>query len=171
MRYAAGSKAQAREGPHFNRMVDQFIIVARSVSAKSSVCRSRPRQTGCHLPGAVARRRRRINLHRTVSILLPQYSQKHTGAVEKTVGGIQMRAAHRKIPCVDLVVDNQRTVRGRRLPGVLVQLRKAKCTAAGLRANRHDMPCEFANHVAAGNPRRQRKALAFDIRFGDYTAH
>ncbi len=87
--------------------------------------------------------------------------------VEETVGLVEVGSAHRQIPGVHLVGHRQRTGRRRDLPGVLVELVHAQLAVAGERRQAHDVARELADHVAAGNPRRQHESLAIRRRIVD----
>ena len=100
-------------------------------------------------------------------LFLPEHTQKHTGAVEKTMRLVQMRGAHRQIPGVDLIGKRQRAFTGRGLPAVFVAFDERDFfDAAGafrMRGDPDDIARELAHHVAARNPGRQYENLTIRV--------
>ena len=71
------------------------------------------------------------------------------------MGPVEVGAAHREVPRMNLVVQGERLLRldRRRLPGVLVELGQRYRLAAGFGTDGDDVAGEIADQVAAGNPR------------------
>ena len=98
----------------------------------------------------------------TRQLFLAVHAQEHAGAVEETVGFVQVRAAHRQVPCIDLVFDAQRAVAGRGLPGVVVELVHRHPPRAGIGRQRFDLArnrgsgsCPGSRPAATGAGRRR----------------
>ncbi|MOA14474.1 hypothetical protein D3C78_1345770 [compost metagenome] len=149
---------------HFHGVVDQRVVVRRQVQAEpvaagGALVAAGFRQAGVDLPAVQPARRRQVQ--QAGQVVLAMHAQEHAGAVEEAMAVVQMRAANRQVPGVDLVFDSQRPVAGRRLPGVVVDFVDIHAPRAGMRRQGFDLAREIADEIAAGNPRRQRQALAF----------
>ncbi|EXI72938.1 MAG: hypothetical protein AW07_02870 [Candidatus Accumulibacter sp. SK-11] len=86
---------------------------------------------------------------------------------------VDVGAAYREIPGIHLVDHAQVATAGdrRRLPGMLVELSQRYRLAAALGADRQYVSGKVADEVTAGDPRRQREALAFAGGLGQRAAH
>ncbi len=141
-------------------MVDQFIVIGRHIAAEAVALGLQFRQRRGHAPAGGGRVGRALDLDRVGGLLLPHHAQEHTGAVEKAVGLVQVRGPHGHIPGIDFVMHQQRAGHGRGLPGMFVQLGQRHVLAVRFGANLDDVAGEFADHVAARYPGRQRQHLA-----------
>ncbi|MNJ78626.1 hypothetical protein D3C77_764260 [compost metagenome] len=79
-------------------MIDQRVVVGRLIQAEAVAPRRAALaggfgQAGVDLPAVDAARGRQV--HQAGQVILPMHTQKHAGAVEETVGFVQVRAAHR----------------------------------------------------------------------------
>ncbi len=151
-------------------MVDQLVVVRRAIHAKAVGARAaadpaRQRQRGRHLPVTVAGALRSLDVDETGAVGTPLDGQEDAGAVEETVGLVEMRGAHRQIPGINLVMQAQRAAGPQRrgAPAVLVELLHAPRLAIDLGPQAHDVARELADHVAARDPRRQAENLASRI--------
>src|SRR5690606_14254352 len=93
---------------HFNRMIDQRIIIGRFVRAESvrqvrvpTTARQRQASVNAPVAGAGAGR----DGHLAWLLLASMYLQKNAGAVEKTVGLVQVRTAYRQIPGINPIAE------------------------------------------------------------------
>ena len=178
---ATGLKGGVAEAAHFDRVVDQFVVVFGAVQAEAVAPGFAALVAGglnwIHrrgdAPVLVAFACRRLDIDVARRLFLPDHAQEDAGAVEEGVRLVKVRAAHREIPGVDLDDDSQRrrVLQRRRLPGVLVELLQRDRLAACFGANRHDVAGEVADQVAAGNPCRQRETLPDRIGQIDGAAH
>src|SRR5258706_5999951 len=89
-------------------MVDQLITVVRDIAAESEARGAFARHRGSDAQMAVARAPGPQELELARSAFVPERPQKHASAVEKSVAGIEVRAAHRKVPGVYLVAHAER---------------------------------------------------------------
>ena len=116
VRNAAGFESGVAEVAHFDRVVDQLVVVLRAVKAEAmafglaapvvaAVCRAH-----CcgDAPVLVALAFRRLDIDKARRILLSDHAQEGAGAVEEGVRLVKVRAAHREIPGIDLDDDRQR---------------------------------------------------------------
>src|SRR5690554_915024 len=87
--------------------------------------------------------------------------QKHAAAVEVTVTGIQMGAAYGQVPAVHFDADLQWPSTRLHLPAVFIQLGYCHWHVIAIRAQRHHMAGEVADHIATRNPRRHTQYLPF----------
>ena len=126
-----------------------------------------------HPPAGVGFALGRLQVDEAGAFLLPEHTQENAGAVEEGVRLVEVGAAHREIPGVDLVGQGKRLLPFQRfgLPGVLVDLVECNGLAAGFGRDTDDLPGEVANQIAAGNPRRQREALAGGVGELDAARH
>ena len=111
---AVGGEADDLRRAHLDRVVDQRVVVGRPVQPEAVAAgrarqAARFRQAGVHRPALDARRRQ---VDQAGQLFLAVHAQEHAGAVEETVGFVQVRAAHRQVPCIDLVFDAQRPSQG-----------------------------------------------------------
>ena len=109
---AVGGEADDLRRAHLDRVVDQRVVVGRPVQPEAVAAgrarqAARFRQAGVHRPALDARRRQ---VDQAGQLFLA--AQEHAGAVEETVGFVQVRAAHRQVPGIDLVFDAQRPSQG-----------------------------------------------------------
>lgn len=117
--------------------------------------------------------RRWLDVDKTGRLLLAEDAQEDAAAVKKGMRFVEMRTANRQVPGVDFTDDRERLAGRQRqcLPGMLVPFRQPYLFAAGFGADGHNVPGKVAYQVAAGNPRRQRKALAGRIGRRNAAAH
>src|SRR5258705_4960562 len=171
VRNAACSKAREGELAHLYRMVDQLVVVRCDMAAESEGAGAFTRHRRSDAPIAVARAPGPQDLELARRAFVPERPEKHASAVEKSVAGIEVRAAHRKVPGVYLVAHAERPGDRLRPPCVLVDLldRHRPVTAPGSYGN--DVTREVPNHVAAGGPRRQRELLPRRIGVFDRAGH
>src|SRR5690606_1602886 len=112
---ATGSETCHLRCTHLVRVVDQGVIVRRFIQSesmaagggRSSCCH---RQAGVDLP--VAGVSRRMQMKQAARGFEASGTQKHAGAVEKSMGFVEVRATYGKIPRVDDVFDMKRTLAG-----------------------------------------------------------
>ena len=161
VRHTTGFELGILEGAHFHRMVDQGIVVVCPETAKTQLRAGQPGQPGSQVPAQVGGTFRCVDIHFAGLILVPHGCQEYTGAIEITVGGIQVGATHGQVPGVNVVLQLHRTIARWHLPGLLVDFRHGQrlTLATGLQIDQ--MAGEIPDHVAAGNPGRQRKRLPF----------
>src|SRR5882672_5076894 len=178
VRHAARAKACESEFAHLHRVVDQLVVVRSDIAAESERAGAFSRHRRSDAPIAVARAPGPQDLELARRTFVPERPQEHASAVEKSVPGIEVRAAHREVPRVYLVAHAERPGDRLRAPGVLVDLLESHraVTAPGIYGN--DVTREVPNHVAAGGPRREREPLprrigvfdhagyAIEVRFG-----
>jgi hypothetical protein len=151
---------------HFDRVVDQLIVVGRAIGAEAIALGARFFHRGRHAPGAGSRIGRPLDVDLVRRRFLPHHAQEHAGAVEEAVGLVQVRSAHRQVPRVHLVVQRQRAGAWCCAPCVLVELCQCHGGTGPLGADAHDIAREFADHVAARDPGRQREGLPVRIGIG-----
>ena len=177
VRDTARTERDKGEVAHFDRMIDQFVVIGRAIESEAVTARSTGQST-CGWqrrgdpPRAETIARGRAQVDQAWRRFLPDDAQKETGAIEEAVRLVEVRAPHRQVPGVDFGdhLQNNRRRHWRRLPGVLVEFFQADGFAIGLGADRHDMASKIANHVTAGNPRRQCKTLPVGRVFGNAQA-
>ena len=174
MRHTAGREGGEREAAHFDRMVDQFVVVACLVHAKSVafgrvLFPAHRFEGGGNLPAAIRLVVRCLDVDQAGGCFVAKRTEEDAGAVEKRMRLIKMRAAYRQIPGVNLTDDGEWCVclEGGCAPGVLVGFAKTNGFATGFGADRNNMPCKIPNQVTAGNPRRQGELLARPVRRGN----
>ena len=178
MAHPASIEMRLGERAHFDRVIDQLVIVGRPVAAEA--LRTGPvreivdrSERGRHAPvvQAFAGRRQDIDRARFPGLALDR--EEHARAIEEPVGAVQMRRAHGEIPRIHFAAHRQRGRGGqsRRAPGVLVELFEHHRVPAGLGADRHDVARELANHVATWYPCRQAQDLAGRVGRGHAAGH
>ena len=159
--HAASFKTGMVEMPHLHRMIDQRVVVVGAEAAEPQLRTADPVEPGGQFPGGVGGAVRGVDVHLAGLVLEPHGGEKQTAAVEITVGGVQMGAAHREIPGVDLIAHGHRPGGRRHLPGLLVELGHVQGRVVRRRLQGHDMTGEIPDHVAAGDPGGQRQPLPF----------
>ncbi len=97
-------------------MVDQFVVVGGDITAKGTALGFQRRQRGSDTPGVKGIALRTLDIDDVRGIFLADHAQEYAGAVEETVGLVQMRGTHRQIPRIHQVMQCQRPVARRRLP-------------------------------------------------------
>src|SRR3569623_1087803 len=117
------------------------------------------RERGREQPAPISLARRRLDVHAMTAICLAVYANEHTGAVEIAMSAVEVRAAHRHVPGVDVIEQRERAQTRRAAPAMLVELAHCQRDGFGLGPQLHHVLGELADHVTAGNPRRQRLTL------------
>ena len=175
---AAGGEGGEGEVAHLDRVVDQRVVILGPVEAKAvarggAVDAGGFGQCGGDTPLANGLPHRRTQVDQAGLLFLPLDREEQAGAVEEAVGLVQMRAAHRQIPCVDRVVELQRGALRHRagLPARFVALLQRHRLSAGGGFEGDDVAREIADHVTAGNPRGERHALSIRLRPGNRAGH
>src|SRR5207244_1053462 len=94
--------------------------------------------------------------------------EKNAGSVEEGMRLVQVRGAHRQIPCVHVVSHAQRSLAGRALPRVLRDLCHRDTLAFRLRMQLDHVARELAHEITARDPRGQTQNLTVRrrIRYG-----
>ena len=160
--HTAGFELAAPEVAQLDRMVDQFVVVGGLEFGRAARC-------ACccpHRGGDLPLRRQLADLQALRLAVSAMHPQQQAGAVEKAASGVEKRRPHRGVEGVDAVAQRQRTAAlAIHRPGGLVELcqRAGLAALAGLKPG--DVAGEFAHHVAARNPDRQRHGLPH-IRLG-----
>ena len=172
--HSGGREAGEGEGAHFDRVVDQFVIIGGAVQAERvlgggarfAVGR---RQRRGDAPVAVSATRRRLDIDEARRLFLTNDAQEDAGAVEEGVRFVEVGAAYRKIPGMDFAGDGERRAEFERrgLPGVLAELDQRHVLAARFGADGDDVAGEIADQVAARNPCRQGKTLSGRVARGN----
>ena len=167
MSRAAGFEMSEREMAHLDRVIDQFVVIARLVQTEAvALCAlrtARARQGGGDAPVGEFGIGARAQIDLARPILAAEHAQEHAGAVEEGVGAIEMRRAHAEVPGIDLVLEGDFATHGRCSPGVLVELGQFDGALAGARFDAHEVAREITDQITAGNPGRQSKAQGFAI--------
>ena len=160
------------EGATFDRMVDQFVVVGGAIAAEAMLGRTRALERRGNPPGFECLARRRLDIDRAAFMLAPRHRQEHGTAVEVGMRGVEVRRAHRQVPCVDLAGHRQRTDAGRAAPTVLVDLghRHRQALTVACTDSQH-LASELAHEVAARDPDRQPERLAGWLRIGHPHGH
>ena len=157
--HTAGFELGVLERPHFHRMINQRVVVIGLKPTERQLGTAQAGEAGGHPPVYVGTAFRRLDFYLTGLVFVPHGGQEYTGAVEITVGGIQVRATDRQVPGIYLILHLHRAVAGWQLPGLLVDLGHRQGLAMTTGFDMHQMAGEVTNHVAAGNPGRQCKGL------------
>ncbi|KFB70906.1 MAG: hypothetical protein AW09_003970 [Candidatus Accumulibacter phosphatis] len=176
VRNTAGRECGQRKGAHFDRVIDQFVIVGGSVEAESVLpgslvaCRS---ERGGDTPRFEVPADRPLDIDQTRRMFVTEGAQEYAAAIEKSVCLVDMRSAYREIPGVNLADDGERHTLADRcsLPAVFVDLGERYHFASSLGTNRDDVAREVTNQVTAGNPCRQRETLPSRVGCGKRAAH
>jgi len=79
-------------------------------------------------------------------------AQEKARPVEVRVGGVEMGRAHRELPRVDPVAQDQPTTAQGQAPALFIELLERNRSCGINRRNGDDVPCKIPNHVAAGDP-------------------
>ncbi|AFK61479.1 hypothetical protein TKWG_04790 [Advenella kashmirensis WT001] len=108
-----------------------------------------------------------VDGHQAWLLFATVHFQKNAGAIEKTVGLIQMGAAHRQIPGVYPIIEREAAGAGRYLPSVIIQFFDGQHRSACLCRQAVNMPGKIPYQIAAWNPCRQRHNLAATIGVAD----
>ena len=164
MRHAMGLEGRQREAAKFDRVIDQFVIVGCDIAAETVALGVELWQRGGDAPGGICRTFGAADLDFMRRLLLARHAKEDAGAVEECMGLVEMGGAHRQVPCVDLIHQDQRPVAAGGLPAVLVGFFKRDLSAISARRDAHDVARELTNHVAARYPCRQHQALAGRVR-------
>ncbi len=161
---ATGAEAAHGEVAHLDGVIDQLVVVCHLVAAEAVALGTTAAWRLAHgrgdTPAGIGLAVGCMDVDRARLVFLPFGAEEDRAAVEEAVRGVQVRGAHGQVPGVDLIAERKRPVHRCRLPALLVQLGQCHRLAAGIRADAHDIACEVADHVAAGNPRRQVEQLA-----------
>lgn len=144
-------------------MIDQLVIIAGTVHAKSIALRGSRHangfgQAGVDLPIFHVLIGYQFQQTRLFSLTLN--GQQGAGAIKESMGLINMRAAYGQVPGVDLVLHTQGALAGFALPAVIVQLADGNRFVAREGGYAFDLTREVADQVAAGNPGRKAQDLA-----------
>src|SRR5690606_13831279 len=100
-------------------------------------------------------------------VFLAPDGQEDAGAVEESMGFVDMRTAHREIPGIHHVLDGEGSGARFAAPGMVVGLGDPHRITAAAGLERFDLAGEISNKIAAGNPRRKGQCLALRIRLFD----
>ena len=122
MRHAMGFKTNQLELAHFDRMIDQLVIVIRNVSTKTMTTRLQLGQRSSYAPLTKGLAFRCLYIDDVPQIFLAMHLQENAGAIKKTMRLIQMRRTYRQIPRIDLISESQRPLAAGGAPAVLVEL-------------------------------------------------
>jgi hypothetical protein len=153
-----------QEVPHLDRMVDEFGVVRRSISTELVSACAGARHRRSNPPVAALRVFRWLDFEAALRILLADDRGKDAGAIEETVGRIEMGAAHAQVPGVDCCRHRQRRLAGAGDPRPLVRFFQADGLTVAGRFDRHDVSRHIANQVAARHPGRKGKRLSARLR-------
>ncbi len=174
--HAAGVELAQGEAAHLHGVVDQLVVVlgpvqAEAVALGGALLASGFRQAGGNAPAGVFQALGWEDVHPMGLAFVAVGGQKDAGAVEEAVGLVEVGAAHREIPGVNGVAQGHRAFSARRqLPAVLVEFGGRDGPASRLGRQADDVAGELADHVAAGNPRRQAEHLPGRVGLGELQA-
>ena len=167
VRHSARSEGCQRQLAHLDRMVDQLVVVRRTIRAEAVHRCAGPRHRGGDPPVAIARAGRAQDVDAAGALLPSQRTQEYAWTIEEGMTGVQMRTAHRQVEGIHVDRHHDGPGVGCHDPGVLVDLGYRQRLAPAARADRHHVPGEVADQIAAGDPGRQREALSIRVGIGD----
>ena len=167
VRDSTRNKTRESKATHLDRMVDQFVVTGGTVKAITMPLRAmllavRRFQCRGYAPILEGLACRWLDVDQAGEFFLPKNAQEYAGAVKKGMGLVEVRAANRKVPRIDLTGDGNRLamLQPCSLPGVFVQFCQAYRPATRHGADGDNVPRKVAYQVAAGNPGREGEALA-----------
>ena len=163
VRHAAGLEGGTPERAHLDGAIGQFVVIGRHIPAKSARIDPDRFKTCGQFP--MLGRWFNGNVLRLAG--LPQYHEAQAGRVEEAPVGIEPGGSHRGIVRLHLIGNVQGLARRAiNLPAVLVDLLHGTGLSALPCLQRQQFPRKLADQIAARNPCRQGKLLAF-CRAGD----
>lgn len=161
-------------GSHFDGVIDQRVVVGGLIHAKSMalgglrVCRCQT-QAGVDFP--LIGMGGWIQQYLAGVVRLAIYTQKNAGAIEESMGFVEMCAAHRQVPRIHDVLNIQGAGAGIGLPGVIAGFLDLDGVALARGPYRFHLPGKIPNKIAAWDPGRHEHGLPFRVGFGDVCVH
>ena len=155
---AASLESGRPEVAHFNRAVDQLIVVGGEVAAKAALVHLQGLQAGGQTPSW--RRHAGGQTDFMGLIFLPLHLKEQARAIEEAAQAVEPRSAHRSVVRMDLPAQREWVlVAAVDAPTGFVQLRHRAGAArlAGVQAAQ--LFGKFAHQVTASNPHRQAHHL------------
>jgi hypothetical protein len=116
---------------------------------------------------AIRRTLRRDDFHLARRVGAALRTQEYRRPVEIAAEPVEVGGADGEIERMDIRHDGQRTCARGCSPKVLGFLDDRHGLAMRFGAHAHELLCEFANQVAARNPRREPESLSGGVRFDD----
>ena len=171
VRCAAGFEQRRREElRHLHRVIDELVEILRryvpnphsGASFCGNVVATRQPRYGAPCGGTISTSHNICAAFRT---------QEYRRSVEIATERVEVCRANRVVERVDFCHDGQRTGTGRCPPEILGLLGDRHAGAVCLGTYALELPCELANQIAAGNPRRQPEFLSGGVGVFDRAMH
>ena len=152
---AAGVEPREDKRSHLHRMIDELVIVARSIATETVGLRAAARQAGRDAPIATGLYYRRYDIELAWTVLAPDRPRKHACTIEITAHSVEIGRADRKIERINIGGKSKRT--GARIgsPDVLGDLLDLYWRLATCAVRRVEVTRELPDQIAAGNPCRR----------------
>jgi hypothetical protein len=171
VRCTSGAKRGKCEVGDLDRVIDQLVVVRSSVVTEAPRRGARVAQRRRHAPSGTDLPGRGRDLPLAWRVAAAFGTQEHARSIEVGTRRVEIRGANRQIERVDARNDGEYTRARRRAPKILGFLRDGNRHAVAFGADGYEVPREFADQVAPGNPGRELEALSRDVRIDDGAAH